>query len=67
MKMIQKAIKEIGKVILALLTGIFMPLLVWAGLGVAINQKLTKKAAQPKMVPAASDTLIETPVNTKKH
>jgi hypothetical protein len=67
MKRIEKVVKGIGKVILALLTGIFMPLLVWVGLGVAINQKVTKKAIQPKTVPAAGDTLVETPVNTKKH
>jgi hypothetical protein len=67
MKRMEKAIKEIGKVLLALLTGIFMPLLVWVGLGIAINQKMTKKVAHPKTVPATGNTLAETPVNTKKH
>ena len=69
MKRLQKTIRETGKVLLALLTGIFMPLLVWAGLGVAINRKAMKKAAQPGRVPVTGDNLAENPapVNDKKH
>lgn len=66
MKRIQKAIKGIGKVLLALLTGIIVPILVLVGLGIAINQKATN-TARPKTVPVAGGTLTETHMHTKKH
>jgi hypothetical protein len=40
MKGIMKVAKGIGKVILALLTAVLMPILIWVALGVALNKKL---------------------------
>ncbi|MFH1381380.1 MAG: hypothetical protein ABIH70_00610 [Chloroflexota bacterium] len=47
----------IGKVLLALLAGIFMPILIWVAFGVAVNQKLHQWSAQRKPVPATGDAL----------
>ena len=49
MKTTKRIARSIGKTILALLACMFMPILIWVALGVAVNQKLREK--RPKRVP----------------
>ena len=57
MNKIMKVVKGTGKVVLALLTGIFMPILLWIGLGVALNQKLRAKKQVTETAPTIGDIL----------
>jgi uncharacterized membrane protein YraQ (UPF0718 family) len=50
MERMQKIAKRTGKVVLALLAGVLMPVLVWAAVGVAARQAL--KAQQRTAAPA---------------
>ena len=54
-----KVVKGTGKVILALLTGIFMPILLLVGLGVALNQKLRVKKHVTETAPTIGEFLDE--------
>ncbi len=45
MKTVAKIGKTAGKVVLALLGGVFMPVLIWVALGVAVTHGTAKKGA----------------------
>ena len=49
--------KGTAKVILALATGVLMPVLIWVAMGVAINRKMREKSAERKLAPAFDETL----------
>ncbi|MFH1382078.1 MAG: hypothetical protein ABIH70_04205 [Chloroflexota bacterium] len=53
-----------GKVVLALMTGILMPILIWVAFGVAMNQKLRKLSAERKVAPAIGEALATGQVAT---
>ncbi|MFH1381379.1 MAG: hypothetical protein ABIH70_00605 [Chloroflexota bacterium] len=55
MKTAKKILKGTGKVILALMGGILMPVLIWVAFGVAMSQKL--RSAQRKTVPTIGQIL----------
>ena len=57
MNKMMKVAKGIGKVILAILTGIFMPILLWVGLGMALNQKLRVKKQVTVTAPTIGEIL----------
>jgi hypothetical protein len=59
MNKMMKVAKGTGKVILALLTGIFMPILLWVGLGVALNQKLRVKKHVTETAPTIGEILAK--------
>jgi hypothetical protein len=66
MNKMMKVVKGTGKVILALLTGIFMPILIWIGLGVALNQKLRAKKKVVETAPTIGEILNKTKVIVEK-
>ena len=66
MNKMMKVVKGTGKVILALLTGIFMPILLWIGLGVAINQKLRVKKHVTETAPTIGEILNKNKVFVEK-
>jgi len=47
-----------GKVILALLGGVLMPILIWVALGVAVNQRLRERRVQRKPAPTIGEILV---------
>lgn len=51
MKTLKKAALDTGKVILAILGGIMMPVLIWVALGAAIYQKVHQEKVQKDTVP----------------
>jgi hypothetical protein len=59
MKEIKRVAQGTGKVILALLTGILMPILIWVALGVAINQKLREKKLKQTSAPTIGEILTK--------
>jgi hypothetical protein len=59
MNKMMKVVKGTGKVMLALLTGIFMPILLWVGLGVALNQKLRAKKQVTETAPTIGEILAK--------
>lgn len=52
-----KALKTIGKVILALVGGVLMPVLIWVGFGVAIYQRAKARKAQTAIAPTLGELL----------
>jgi len=58
MEKMKKIAKGTGKVFLALLTAVCMPILIWVALGVAINRKMAEKNAERKLAPAIDETLV---------
>ncbi len=50
MERMKRITKATGKVLLALLAGVLMPILIWVALGVVINQKIRER--RPQRVPA---------------
>ena len=66
MERTKRVVKGMGKVILALLTGVLMPLLIWVALGTAINRKMVEKSVQRKLAPAADETLEANPATAYK-
>ncbi len=52
-----KATKDTGKVVLALLGAILMPILIWVALGVAISQKMRDKVPQRAPAPSIGEIL----------
>jgi len=65
MKGMTKSARGIGKVFLALLGGIFMPVLIWVALGVALNKKLREGSVQPAPTPAVGETMAVNHVSTQ--
>lgn len=57
MKGMIKVAKGTGKVVLALLVGVFMPILIWIALGVALNRKMREKAARQTEVETIGEIL----------
>jgi hypothetical protein len=57
MKETEKVAQGTGRVILALLTGILMPILIWVALGVALNKKLREKKLKQATAPAIGEIL----------
>lgn len=68
MEKMMKVARGTGKVVLALLTAVFMPVLIWVALGVAINRKMAEKNALRKLAPAIDETLVlnQAPIQDKK-
>ena len=66
MKNIMKVAKGIGKVVIAILTGIMMPILLWVGLGVALNQKLRAKKHVTETAPTIGEILNKTKITVEK-
>ncbi len=65
MKGMMKIARGTGNVFLALLGGIFMPVLIWVALGVALNKKLRERSVQPEPTPAVGETLALNHVSTQ--
>jgi hypothetical protein len=63
MKRMIRIAKGTGKVILALLTSILMPILIWVALGVVLNQKLREKKPQQVTAPTLGDILTKAKLN----
>ncbi|OGO19779.1 MAG: hypothetical protein A2144_13115 [Chloroflexi bacterium RBG_16_50_9] len=63
MKTIMKIAKGTGKVILALLTGVLMPILIWVALGVALNKKLAEKKVKEATAPTIGEILNKAKVD----
>ena len=59
MKEILKVAKGIGKVVLALLTAILMPILIWVAMGVVLNQKLREKKYKEATAPTVGEILTK--------
>ena len=57
MNTIKKIAKGTGKVILALVTGMLMPILIWVALGVIINQKMQEKKTRQVTAPTIGEIL----------
>jgi len=57
MKRTKRIARGTGKVALALAAGMFMPILVWVAVGVALNQKLQEKKARHATVPTIGEIL----------
>ena len=65
MKRMIKVAKAIGKVFLAIITGILMPILIWVALGAALNQKARQKAAEQAKAPTIREILDKAEVKIK--
>ncbi|MBM2824449.1 MAG: hypothetical protein HW402_113 [Dehalococcoidales bacterium] len=65
MKGMTKIARGTGKVFLALLGGIFMPVWIWVALGVAMNKKLREKEVRQAEVPTIGETLALNHVSTQ--
>ncbi len=63
MKTTKKILKGTGKVVLAILGGILMPILIWVAFGVAMNQKL--RSTQRKPVPTIGQILEAASLSTR--
>jgi CheY-like chemotaxis protein len=48
-----------GKMLLAVLGAIFMPILIWVGLGVAVNYQLRERSARKTTVPTLGEILAQ--------
>ena len=48
MERMKRAMRGTGKVMLAVLAGVLMPVLIWIALGVAMNQKLRQRSVERK-------------------
>jgi hypothetical protein len=59
MKRIVRVAKGTGKVVLALLTGVLMPILIWVALGVILNRKLTEKKVRRATAPTIGEILAK--------
>jgi hypothetical protein len=57
MKKTKKIALGLGKITLAIVGGILMPVLIWVALGAAIYQKVHQKKAQTKAVPTLGQIL----------
>ncbi len=57
MERMMKTAKGAGKVMLAVLGGILMPILIWVALGVAISHKIRERAPQRKPAPTIGEIL----------
>ena len=57
MERTKKIAKSAGKVMLALLGGILMPILIWVALGVAISHKMHERAPQRRPAPTIGEIL----------
>ncbi len=61
----KKVTKGVGKVVLALLAVVLMPILIWVALGAALNIKLREKKLQ-QAVPTIGEILAEAKYKTAK-
>jgi len=66
MKTNKKIALGIGKVTLAILGGVLMPVLIWVALGVAINQKVHHKEAGREQAPTFGQILTATAAGKKE-
>ncbi len=57
MKEIKRIGRGIGKVFLALLGGILMPILIWVALGAFLTQKIREKRQQRMSTPTVAEIL----------
>ncbi len=58
MKGTKQIARGTGKVMLALLGGILMPILIWVAFGVAISQKVRDRIPQRKPAPTIGEVLV---------
>ncbi len=66
MKGMTKLARGTGKVFLALLGGILMPILIWVALGVALNKKLREKEIRQAEVPTIGEILTKAGQTSKR-
>ncbi|OGN90396.1 MAG: hypothetical protein A2Z70_00870 [Chloroflexi bacterium RBG_13_48_17] len=67
MKNIQKVVKGTGKVVLALMTAVLMPVLIWVAMGVAVNHMAKEKSVQRKLAPVGKKLAVNhTAINEEK-
>ncbi len=66
MKRIKRIGWGVGKVVLALLAGILMPILIWVALGAAVTQKLREKRQQRKSAPTIAEILAAAGINVRE-
>jgi hypothetical protein len=59
MNKMMRVTKGTGKITLAILTGILMPILLWVGLGVALNRKLRVKKQVTETAPTIGEILAK--------
>jgi hypothetical protein len=59
MNKMMRVTKGTGKITLVILTGILMPILLWVGLGVALNQKLRVKKHVTETAPTIGEILAK--------
>ncbi len=57
MERVKQIARGVGKVILALLGGILMPILIWVALGVAVYQRVQEKRVQREPAPTIGEVL----------
>ena len=57
MNKMMKVLQGTGKFILALFMGIFSPILLWIGLGMALNKKLREKQQVPEKARTIGEVL----------
>ena len=66
MKGMMKLARGTGKVFLALLGGILMPILIWVALGVALNKKLREKEVRQAEVLTNGEILAKDGQSSKR-
>ncbi len=66
MEKVVKFVKGTGKVVLALLTGIFMPVLIWVALGAAVIQRQREKRLRKEVAPVIDNILADAGVTVHK-
>ncbi len=57
MKTIKRIGRGVGKVVLALLGGILMPVMIWVALGAFLTQKIREKRQQRMSTPTVAEIL----------
>ncbi len=57
MKNIKRTGRGVGKVVLALLAGILMPVMIWVALGAFLTQKIREKRQQRMSTPTVAEIL----------
>ncbi len=62
----KKVAKGVGKVVLALLAVVLMPILIWVALGAALNIKLREGKVQRATVPTIGEILAKAGYKTTK-
>ncbi len=67
MDRIKKIAGGVGKVMLALLGGVLMPILLWVALGAAITQKIRERRARRVLPPSIGEILKDAGLNIREY